>query len=208
MEAHWDIAAHNAAMQGRMYTPSGSGEWERLFSRMTAPQVDWRTRLWEFMVRTPFDYTGWDRRFIHQGMYLDALEGESCKIHVCCDTSGSIGEDELGQFLSEIKGILSSYPGIQALLWFADCELSEPHELRADSQIPTPTGGGGTSFIPFFKEVEAHGLESNSCAIYLTDGYGQFPASQPEIPTLWVITPGGIEDKEIPFGTVTRLLEE
>jgi predicted metal-dependent peptidase len=208
LEAHWEIATQNAAMQARFFSSGDSPEWERLFNRITAPRIDWRTRLWEFMARTPCDYSGWDRRFIHQGLYLDALDGESCEVNICCDTSGSIGEEQLGQFLAEIQAIVSSYPAIHATLWFADTRLGEPHELHADMEIPTPTGGGGTSFIPFFDEIarRSPGL-SNACAIYLTDGYGAFPQQAPSCPTLWVVTPGGLEDEEFPFGCVTRLVE-
>ena len=42
-------------------------------------------------------------------------------------------------------------------------------------------------------------------AIYLTDGYGPFPAAAPGLPTLWVVTAGGRALEEFPFGKAVRL---
>jgi len=207
LEAYWEIATHNAATQHRLFGTSGDADLEQLFSRLTQPQIDWRSALWEFVVRTPCDYQGWDRRFLHSGLYLEGLDGDQCNLNICCDTSGSIDEEELGQFLGEIKAILGSYPHIKARLWFADHALSKPHDLTSESDIPVPVGGGGTDFVPFFEELGQSGTDANSCAIYLTDGYGTFPDPAPEIHTLWVITAGGAEDGDIPFGRTVRLLE-
>jgi len=42
--------------------------------------------------------------------------------------------------------------------------------------------------------------------VYLTDGYGDFPKQEPELPTLWVVVPGGLEDADFPWGGVVRLI--
>ena len=78
---------------------------------------------------------------------------------------------------------------------------------KAKSSLPPPTGGGGTSFIPFFSIVGDNwdGLKSAIC-VYLTDGYGSFPDKKPELPVLWVVTPGGLSVEEFPFGEAVKLL--
>jgi predicted metal-dependent peptidase len=43
-------------------------------------------------------------------------------------------------------------------------------------------------------------------AIYLTDGYGRFPERAPDVPMLWVITPGGLALEKVPFGEAVRLV--
>ena len=43
-------------------------------------------------------------------------------------------------------------------------------------------------------------------AVYLTDGLGDFPPLEPEIPVLWAVTPGGLDDSGFPFGQVLRIL--
>jgi predicted metal-dependent peptidase len=43
-------------------------------------------------------------------------------------------------------------------------------------------------------------------AVYLTDGWGMFPRDTPSLPVLWVITPGGRDGGEFPFGESARML--
>ena len=155
LEAHWRQALLQAEVVARGLSsgtlPAGM---ERLLAELSRPKVDWRTRLWQFLVRTPVDFSGYDRRFIGQGLYLEALEGESIALRVCVDTSGSIDGPMLTDFLGEVAGILRAYPHLRATLYYADAALYGPHSLEPDSpHIPQPVGGGGTSFVPFFDRV-------------------------------------------------------
>ena len=208
LEAHWKQAIQQARVlaqsQGKGELPAGL---QRHLDEIADPQLDWRSQLWRYLVHTPNDYSGFDRRFIHQGLYLDHLEGESVEVYCCIDTSGSVGEEELSLFIGELKGILSAYPMLRCWLWYADAACYGPYELGADSVIPKPKGGGGTDFRPFFKKVaKTWSREKQAVCVYLTDGYGDFPKHEPELPTLWVVVPGGQEDGEFPWGEVVRLL--
>lgn len=170
-------------------------------------QLDWRALLWRFLVQTPTDFAAFDQRFVGEGLYLETISGESVHVHACVDTSGSINQDEVTRFLSEVQAILGVYPHLHCDLYFADAKLHGPHALTANSPLPTPLGGGGTDFRPFFeylnKHVEPHAI---TVAIYLTDGYGDFPAQAPSVPTLWVVTPGGKDFDQFPFGEAIRLV--
>ena len=208
LEAHWKQAIQQARVlaqsQGKGELPAGL---QRHLDEIADPQLDWRSQLWRYLVHTPNDYSGFDRRFIHLGLYLDHLEGESVEVYCCIDTSGSVGEEELSLFIGELKGILSAYPMLRCWLWYADAACYGPYELGADSVIPKPKGGGGTDFRPFFKKVaKTWSREKQAVCVYLTDGYGDFPKHEPELPTLWVVVPGGQEDGEFPWGEVVRLL--
>jgi len=207
LEAHWKQAIQQARVlaqsQGKGELPAGL---QRHLDAIADPQLDWRSQLWRYLVHTPNDYSGFDRRFIHQGLYLDHLEGESVEVYCCIDTSGSVGEEELSLFLGELQGILSAYPMLRCWLFYADANCYGPYELRDGSDIPAPKGGGGTDFRPFFKEVARHwNREKQAVCVYLTDGYGDFPKQEPELSTLWVVVPGGLEDEEFPWGEVVRL---
>lgn len=207
LEAHWK----QAFMQARVLSQSqGKGELpvgiQRQFDEIADPQLDWRSQLWRYLVHTPNDYSGFDRRFIHQGLYLDQLEGESVEVFCCIDTSGSVREEELSLFLGEVKGILSAYPMLRCWLFYADARCYGPYELLEGNNFPTPKGGGGTDFQPFFRKVtKLWSREKQAVCVYLTDGYGEFPKQEPELPTLWVVVPGGLEGKEFPWGEVMRL---
>lgn len=207
LEAHWKQAIQQARVlaqsEGKGDLPAGI---QRQLDEIADPQLDWRSQLWRYLVHTPNDYSGFDRRFIHQGLYLDHLEGESVEVYCCIDTSGSVGEDELNLFLSEVRGILSAYPLLRCWLFYADARCYGPYELQEGSDLPTLEGGGGTDFRPFFRKVaKLWNREKQAVCVYLTDGYGGFPKQEPELPTLWLVVPGGLESEEFPWGEVVRL---
>jgi predicted metal-dependent peptidase len=189
LEAHWRAARARAEAiartTGQGHLPVGL---EREWANLSPSQVDWRARLWRYLVRTPTDFSGFDRRFIGRGLYLEALEGESLKICVAVDTSGSISDRDLGAFLGEVQGILRSYPHLTCFLYYVDAAAYGPYLLTADtdvSTIPRPVGGGGTDFRPFFnavdRDTDADAETANARAqgsvgiisVYLTDGYGR-----------------------------------
>lgn len=204
IEKHWKKAIQQAQTiarsQGRGSLPAGL---ERAFGLLEPSELDWKTLLWRFLVRTPTDFAGYDRRHVGRGLYLETLEGESLTVYIAVDTSGSVDDALVRRFLGEVQGILRAYPHLEARLYYADAALYGPHALQADGEIPPPQGGGGTDFRPFFSEV-AHATEG--VCIYLTDGYGDFPPEAPQLPTLWVVAPGGLESGAFPFGEVARLL--
>lgn len=170
-------------------------------------QVDWRSYLWRYLVQTPTDFGAFDRRLVGDGMYLETISGETVYVHVCVDTSGSISKSDIRLFLSEVQAILRAYPHLRCDLYYADAALHGPFHLTADSELPPPVGGGGTDFRPFFDYLDRH-IEPHAItlAIYLTDGYGNFPPRAPSLPTLWVVTPNGKDLSRFPFGEAVRLL--
>ena len=76
-------------------------------------------------------------------------------------------------------------------------------ELRAEGIMAVMITGDNR------KAAEAIARELNiehAVCVYLTDGYGDFPADEPSQPILWVVTPGGLDDDRFPFGTVVRMV--
>ncbi len=210
LQRHWRAALQQAgAVARRINRGFGKNGLDgvREFDGATNPSLSWREILWQFMVATPYDFGGFDRRFIHRKLYLEDVVGESVEVAICIDTSGSIGGDELSAFMGEIQGILDAYPQIRGTLFFADAALYGPHEFSKDMPMPEARGGGGTSFVPFFDWVgqqESGGTQP--LCIYFTDGYGSFPRAPPESPVLWVVMPGGLESTSFPFGEVARMV--
>lgn len=209
ISSHWKQVVRRAHQAQRM---SGQGSLakglKRRIDKVTRPQIGWRRALWRFLVKTPVDFDQFDRRYIHRGLYLKALQADALNLYVAIDTSASIADEHIQMFMGELSGILRSYPHIQAEVYFADAELYGPYQLTSRSSIadfPTPEGGGGTSFVPFFDAVDEKRLLNHTpVAVYLTDGYGDFPES-PSCPVLWIRTPGGLESEQFPFGRVLTL---
>jgi predicted metal-dependent peptidase len=206
--AYWRQALQQAAITSATQSGNLPIGIDREFESIVNPQVDWRSYLWRYLVQTATDFQGFDRRFVGRGLYLEALQGESVQVYVAIDTSGSVGTAALGLFTSEVRGILGAYPHLECDLYYVDQDAYGPYSLTCDSIFPTPQGGGGTSFVPFFDRVQSTWDEhARSVCIYLTDGYGEFPAAPPAFPTLWVVTPGGLDLAQFPFGEAVRLID-
>jgi len=203
--AQWREALGQAEALSHMGIGSMPAGLRRAVREVLAPTLDWRVMLWRFVTVTPSDFLGFDRRFVHRGLYLDALVGESLDVAVAVDTSGSVGGRQLAAFLGELRGILSAYPHVRAALYYVDAAIDGPHALEGASEIPAPRGGGGTDFAPFFAHVAAHRSDAQRVLVYLTDGFGTFPTDHPDAPTLWVVTAGGAATESFPFGEVARL---
>ncbi len=204
---YWKQAINDA----KLITKGSSGNslpesFERNFGEVLEPEIDWKTKLWNFLVRTPTDFGEFDRRLIYSGLYLENLEGESINVFCCIDTSGSISEYEINKFMREIKGIINAYPNLNCRLWYADHECYGPYNIDSIENVPKPKGGGGTDFEPFFKDITKKEFNNNEgVCIYLTDGYGYFPEKEPDLPVLWVVIPGGAEQEYFPFGEIVKL---
>ena len=209
LTAHWRQAVEQATAVANSHKP-GSGavgidrEWESLLN----PQLDWQSYLWQYLAQKPTDFQGFDRRFVGRGLYLEALQGESVQVYIAVDTSGSIKAPALGLFLAEVRSILGAYPHLVCDLYYVDSDVYGPHALTSYSTLPIPRGGGGSSFTAFFDRVAETCYEQvQPVCIYLTDGYGEFPTTEPSLPTLWVVTPGGLDLALFPFGEAVRLLD-
>lgn len=208
-KAYWKNVVRKAKIAERM-SQKKQGKYpaglELEIENSLSPQMDWRILLWRFMVRSPCDYSDFDRRFVYRGLYLDGLESESLFVYIGIDTSGSIDAEQLEKFLAEVRSIKNCYPFIETKIYYVDAEVYGPCEFDFEPIIKT-YGGGGTDFRPFFKIIEeqtAFSFDANLC-VYLTDGFGDFPCVVPSIPVMWVLSSDGNSD--IPFGDVVRLLD-
>jgi predicted metal-dependent peptidase len=211
LEPYWKSAIQRAlassALSGRGSVPANL---IRAVRDACEPRLDWRTMLWRWMVRTPDDFQGFDRRFLWNRTYLEQLEGEAVHVEVCVDTSGSISEQWLDSFLGEVRGIVRSYPTVGCRLWYADAACHGPFDIDSIDRFPVPVGGGGTDFRPFFERATdgrpmGDGGGAPPLHVYLTDGAGTFPERAPGAPVLWVVPPGGIPSTRFPFGEVARM---
>jgi len=205
---HWETALLKAREQEAMRSQGkNKSSWLKELEAACNPQVDWRNLLSRFVIRTPTDFCGLDRRFIHAGLYLEMLEQETVQLDVAIDTSGSIQPSELNLFITELRGILSMYPTINCQIYYCDTTVYGPYPVNASIKFPQAEGGGGTDFCPFFELLnKAQGEREIGAVIYFTDGKGDFPAERPSYPVLWVAVPGAIDSDEFPFGQVIRLV--
>jgi predicted metal-dependent peptidase len=114
------------------------------------------------------------------------------------DTSGSIGGQELADFLSEVKGIAEevSPEVVDLLYWDSAVAGHEVYEGSAVSDITSstkPRGGGGTSPSCVSTYLKEKNIKPE-CTIMLTDGYvGSDWGSEWTSEVLWCIVGGNTD---------------
>lgn len=192
-----------ALRQGAILAGKMNGNKPREIEDLLESKVNWREALREFISSFCMDkdVSTWrkpNRRWVDNDVYLPSLIGESVgRIVIGIDMSGSIGSEEIGQFLGEVKAICEHVQpeGIDLLYWDTDVCQHEKYEVgEFDSLLTTtkPMGGGGTSPQCLPDYINAHKLKPE-CAIVLTDGYVDTWGKGWTCPVLWGITTKGIE---------------
>ena len=197
------VAAAAQAMRGQGDLP---GYVKAMVDAALAPRVPWRAVLAEFVERARFEYA-WmppDGRFLAEGLILPDYGGEGVgEVVAAVDTSGSISDRELCQFLSEVRAI---WEANVMILHVVDCDAAAYHFRTLERGDAMPdlevTGRGGTDFRPVFSEVETRRLQP-SCLVFLTDGEGSYPEKAPPYPVLWVLSAEGAGKP--PWGRVVRM---
>jgi predicted metal-dependent peptidase len=186
-----------ALRQGAILAGKMSANVPREITDALTAKVDWREALREFV--TSFcmdkDESTWrrpSRRWIDQDIYMPSLIGESVgRIVVGIDMSGSIGAEEIGQFLGEVQKICETVKpeGIDLLYWDTEvCQHEKYEQDQLDNLLSStkPKGGGGTDPECIPRYIADHKLKPE-CAVILTDGYvGSW--GEWSCPTLWGIT--------------------
>jgi len=203
-QAEWKVKVAQAAQSAKMMGKMSAG-LERLVDEILKPKVDWRDVLQRFVVKCRSDQRSWarpNRRFLSQGLYLPSVSGESLgEIAFAVDCSGSIGQDEINQFASEITTVWQDQRPTKVHVIYFDSEVSHYDEFEQDDEpVVKPHGGGGTAFSPVFKYMMEHGIEPVAC-IFLTDLCCDDFGDAPDYPVLWVST----HDDKAPFGEVVMM---
>ncbi|MDX2005272.1 MAG: VWA-like domain-containing protein [Meiothermus sp.] len=202
-------AAQAAKMAGKM-----PGGLQRAIDALLRPTRNWRNELESLVSSFPTDY-GYsppDRRFLDEDFYLPAMQGEKVTLWVAVDTSGSIGQAELTRFMSETMGIVQGFEHVELKIVVCDADIQEVHDFQTGDDVNAFVnsvkfkGGGGTDFIPVFNLALQEDTKPNAL-VFFTDGFGSFPETEPEFPTLWCIINGmgSLEPEKFPFGRVVEV---
>lgn len=196
-----DIAREidQAIRQGQVLAGKMQGNIPREFGELTQPRHDWRDQLSEFMTSTISggDLSTWtkvNRRWLQYNMYMPTTQDETMgNLLIGVDLSGSVGGDELTQFMSHVVLMCNTLKPERVDLLYWDHSVNV-HEVYNDTTYDKllsstkPVGGGGTSpeVIPAY--IKQHKLNP-ACCIILTDGYFDNPGVWDQ-PVLWGICGG------------------
>jgi len=201
-EAQWKVALTQAVAVAR-----GQGQQclARFVNETLRPALPWQNVLRNFFRDLASDDYSWARpnkRFLPYDIYLPSLRSPSLgEIVVALDTSGSITQKLLAEFLAEVQALLDA--GRPRKLHLLDCDASvhSAQEFLPDDRIDMhPQGGGGTDFRPVFDHVAEQNVDP-AALVYLTDLEGAFPDTAPPYPVLWV----SYGADAAPFGEVLQI---
>lgn len=188
-----------AQMAGRM-----GGSMDRSITDLLEVTVNWEEELQDF-VRTNAagnDLSTWrkpSRRWMARDIYQPSRYTEAAKrITIGCDTSGSIGEQQLRRAMTEIKSACdTAHPEmVDIIYWDSDVAGHEKYEGDSISSIvdtTKPKGGGGTRVGSMLEYMNKEDIKPD-CIIIFTDGYCEsgFDLLVWPAPVLWCISTKGI----------------
>jgi predicted metal-dependent peptidase len=179
------------------------GSLAQLVDGIITPKINWVDKLRLFIeVQNKADYNWVKPNRRYNNVILPSLDSKSAGTFVIAvDTSGSISNDDLEQFASEISAILETVNPEKIIVLHVDATINNVEEF-SPSDLPIQlhvVGRGGTSFVPAFDWVNENDTDPK-CFIYLTDLYGVFYTKQVDYPVLWVTPKNGDVNAKIPFG--------
>jgi predicted metal-dependent peptidase len=202
-------ATNFGKMRGNL--PSGV---ERIVDKILSRKIDWKTlirRTISDMIPYDFSYKYPSRKSIAVGIYLPTTIKDK-KLEVVCvvDLSGSISDEEMRQFFTEIYHIAKSFHNVDITIITHDAEMQDEIKVQngcIDKLLNIKVhGGGGTSHL-WLPEYLKKKHTNAKLIICFTDGYTEFFEKE-EIGNreiIWILSEKGIDEKEIPFGKVVKM---
>jgi predicted metal-dependent peptidase len=170
------------AMLAAAQTVDGAGNIpagvKRLIQDLTEPKMNWRELLrmqLESTIKSDYTWMRASRRGWHMDAVMPGMQTEPMiDIAVAIDASGSIGEKMLKDFLSEIQGIMDSFPAYRIHVITFDTECYNPAQYNSDNLDSMcdyeVSGGGGTDFTAIFRYLKDEEIEPKRLVVF-TDGY-------------------------------------
>jgi predicted metal-dependent peptidase len=191
--------------------PSGV---KRIIKDLTEPVVNWRELLEQQIQSTVKDDYSWMKPS-RRSWHLDAVmpgqkPGEQIDVCIAIDTSGSISEAMIKDFLSEVKGIMDAYDEYKIQIWTFDTEVYN-HQIYTSENMEDimnyePQGGGGTDFEVNWTFMKENNIEPKKFIMF-TDGFPFGSWGDPDyVDTVWIIR--GNKDAQPPFGVWAHYEDE
>jgi predicted metal-dependent peptidase len=214
LEREIDQAIRQGQIAHQKIHGKGAGDMSRELGELLEPTVDWREVLREFVksVCNNKDMSSWrkvNRRFIGENIYLPTLIGERIgRIAIGIDTSGSIGDVELNEFLSEVQAIAKDVNPQAVDLIYWDSRVAA-HEEYSECEVPNivsstkPKGGGGTDPTAMMSYLKDKNIKPE-VIVMLTDGCIGDWGDAWDAPVLWAIS-GGESNVFAPVGKTVHI---
>ena len=146
----------------------------RIIDKLLTPQITWKDYMCDVtttIARNNYSYKRCNPYYRMQNIYVPTLRSSETKVIVIVDTSGSIDEETMRMFISELIPLIQMFD-VTFLSCDADVYVEDIVEnvMGIEDILHHIKGGGGTEFVPAFKWIEENVMDA--CAVILmTDGY-------------------------------------
>ena len=151
---------------------------QRMIKELTEPKMNWREILRQQIqstIKNDYSFMRPNRKGWHMSAILPGTQfQETIDICVSIDMSGSIGDDQAKDFLSEIKGIMEEYKDFKIKVWCFDTKVYNEADFDGynidEFDSYEPMGGGGTEFDANWDYMKKHDIQPKKFIMF-TDGY-------------------------------------
>ena len=204
-------------MQAAQASGAGNmpGEITRMIKELTEPKMNWREIIRQqiqSIIKNDYTFVRPSRKGWHTGVILPGMNFENT-IDICIslDMSGSIGDDQAKDFLSEVKGIMQEYRDYQIKLWCFDTKVYNEADFDGtggdDLLEYEIQGGGGTEFDANWNYMKENDIVPKKFIMF-TDGYpwGSW-GDESYCDTVFVIHGNNDQTLQAPFGVTTHYEE-
>ena len=179
-----------AAGDGSKMRGLHAGALSGYLDELTAdPITDWKTAIQNFpatikQMQIHYTLKRPDRRELSP--YGKRKEHEP-SIILCIDSSGSVSDEMLGDFLSQANALLRHAEELRVVI--ADAAVQDSYKYKAgmSERLKKVAGRGGTDFDPAIIYINKELARDFDGVIYLTDGYCPVPQTPCKLPVLWVV---------------------
>jgi len=195
---------------------------QRLIDQLSKPKVDWKRALRRYVMAVThhrYSFSRPNKSLFSNGWTLPGFRDRvhELDIVVMVDTSGSIGQEELTAFVSELQGIMNSWKRYKIHAWCFDGAVIEDSKVElvkgshgawddVKKFAERIGGGGGTNFEVNWDYMKENRIKPR-LALMLTDGmpFGSW-GDVSYCPTMYMII--GNPRAEGPKGAITMHYED
>lgn len=181
------------------------GWFKSLIEELENPKVNWKELLRKFVkqtVKTKEDWRRPNKRYLPYNIILPSKYQKILNLVIAIDTSGSISDEDLKEFVSEVNAIMKSFEAYNILLIQNDTKIQYVREIRYPDTLRIEDlkmrGRGGTDFRPVFRYLDEKRIRYP--VVFFTDLDGVFPDWRVNQQVLWI----ALSDIKPPFGVVVR----
>ena len=187
-----------ALRQGGMLAGRMGATIPRVIGDLLETKVDWREVFREFVqsaMRGKDEYT-WrkmSKAYLANNMYLPSMHSETMgEVVVAIDTSGSINNEQISEFASELASICDACnPDKVRVLWW-DTQVHGEQIFEGNysdiAKMLKPKGGGGTHVGCVSDYIIKSSIKAEVLVVF-TDGYVESdPKWEIDLPTMWFVT--------------------